>query len=156
MSDKGIEISPKHGLNQSLEQCFWCGKHKGLVLFGKIGRGKEDPEAPREMVIDLEPCDDCKKRFADGILVIEATEDGTCFSNNRQFQMTSPEGKVFYPTGRWCVVKEGAFNNMPKGSRVLTDTQTMDALLKMSSEEKKAKKEPDTPEAEKEEANDND
>ena len=144
MSRKGIRISPKHGLNPSLDKCFWCGKHKGVILVGKIG--KMDQEAPREMVIDLEPCDDCKKRFAEGIHVIEATEDGTHLSNNRNFQMNAVGGKVLYPTGRWCILKEGAIKNMPKGSRVLTDTQTMDALVKMAEEGKKAK----------EEANDND
>lgn len=151
MSKKGIKISPKHGLNPSLVKCFWCGNDKGLVLMGKIGVGKEDPEAPRDVVIDLIPCDDCKKRFSEGIHIVEATEDGTCFSNNRNFRMTSFGGKVFYPTGRWCVLKEGAINNMPKGSRVLTDAQTMDKLLEMSGEEKKTKEESDAHEVKKEE-----
>ena len=44
MSDS-IKVSPKHGLNPTIPQCFWCGKDKSeIALLGKMD--KEDSPAP--------------------------------------------------------------------------------------------------------------
>ena len=34
--DKGIKLSPKHGLNPSMDLCFWCGEPKGVILCGHM------------------------------------------------------------------------------------------------------------------------
>jgi len=44
-----VRVSKKHGLNPSMEVCFWCGEHTGSVIM--FGRVKGDEEAPREAVI---------------------------------------------------------------------------------------------------------
>ena len=49
-----IKISPKYGVNPSLINCFFCGESKGIALMGKL---KNDAEAPKECVMDYEPCD---------------------------------------------------------------------------------------------------
>lgn len=57
MSNAGIKLSPKHGLNPTIPVCFWCGEERNEVaLLGHIGDGRkhEDFEAPRHMVIDYE------------------------------------------------------------------------------------------------------
>ena len=54
----GIYMSEAHGVNPSMEVCFWCGKNKGVVLFGKL---KGDKKAPRECAFNYEPCDKCKE-----------------------------------------------------------------------------------------------
>ena len=55
MSNAGIKLSPKHGLNPTIPVCFWCGEERNEVaLLGHSGDGRkhEDFEAPRHMVID--------------------------------------------------------------------------------------------------------
>ena len=51
-----IPISPKHGVNPSLGLCFYCTKPKEVILFGRM---KEDAEAPRQVVSNMDPCDKC-------------------------------------------------------------------------------------------------
>lgn len=61
--DKGIRLSPKHGLNPSLIVCALCGKETGAIaLLGKIGKGKKDQEAPKH-ISDGNICDDCKNKL---------------------------------------------------------------------------------------------
>lgn len=63
--EKGIRLSPKYGLNPSMIVCTLCGKETGaLALLGKIGKGKEDKEAPKH-ICDGSICDDCKKSLED-------------------------------------------------------------------------------------------
>lgn len=82
-----IRLHPKHGVNPTIPVCAWCGKERNEVaLLGAAYRG----EAPRNMVIDDEPCDACKAGMAQGITFIEAEQT---FDGPRR-------------TGRWCVVRE--------------------------------------------------
>lgn len=94
---KNIKLSPKHGVNPSMQLCFYCEKCKGIALMGKIN--KEDPEAPRECVMDLEPCDKCKEKYKDATLVVEVTIEG--IDPNRDFK----------PTGRYVAVKKEAIKD---------------------------------------------
>lgn len=92
---KSIRISPKHGVNPTIPVCFFCGKEKKQVAL--LGKLKDDAEAPRNMVLDYEPCDDCKALFEENILLMGVTE-------------TSPDGRPpiqgnLYPTGSYAVVK---------------------------------------------------
>lgn len=91
-----LRVSEKHGLNPSMDTCFFCGEPRGLVLFGKL---KNDAEAPRSVLLNYEPCDKCKELMANGTTLIEVdTEDNG----------STPIQKGCYPTGRWCVVKKEA------------------------------------------------
>jgi hypothetical protein len=94
MTDKGIRLHEKHGVNPTIPLCFWCGEEKNeIVLLGAAYKG----EAPKNMLIDHEPCDACKARMAQGIALIEATPDS--------------EGKPKF-TGRWAVVREEAIEHI--------------------------------------------
>ena len=93
---KGIRLSEKHGVNPSMEVCFWCGEVKGIALFGKM---KGDVEAPRHVVLNYEPCDKCKEGMNSGFTIMEATERN---NGNPEIQ------KGVYPTGRWSVLKTEA------------------------------------------------
>lgn len=66
-----IVLSPQHGVNPSLELCFWCQKERGLVLFGRL---KGDVEAPRKVTINKEPCDECKGHMEKGIVLISTRD----------------------------------------------------------------------------------
>lgn len=89
-------ISKKHGLNPSMDICFFCGETKGIALFGKM---KGDAEAPRQVLLNYEPCDKCKEAMDKGTTIVEVvTED----NGNRQIV----DGA--YPTSRWCVMRSEA------------------------------------------------
>lgn len=130
---KGIEISPKHGLNPTIPVCFWCGKEKNeIALLGRIREKTErnsDIEAPRRMVIDYEPCDECQKMWDSGVAVIEVRE--TPINPNQ------PEiQKGLYPTSRSVVMTvEGADRVFPqhapwsRGQKVLVDREVFSHFM---------------------------
>lgn len=112
-----IPLSPKYGVNPCMRVCFWCGEIDGLALMGRIrkkdpytGRAVRgsDEEAPRQAVLDYEPCPKCAEHMSLGVTCMEATTVQP--SDNR------PEiQKGIYPTGRFCVIKEEAANNVFPG-----------------------------------------
>ena len=111
-----IVISPKYGVNPTMPVCFFCGNPTGeIALLGHIrqrnshGRAISgtDIEAQKEMVLNYEPCDDCKKNMAQGITIIEVIESRTAPA-----AMEICPGAV--PTGTWCVIKEEAFERIFK------------------------------------------
>lgn len=95
---KSIPISPKHGLNPTIPICFFCRETKNeIALLGKIN--KEDSEAPRNVLLDYEPCDKCQADMDQGITLIEVTE-------SPKTENQPPIQKGLYPSGRWHVVSE--------------------------------------------------
>ena len=98
----GVRLSKKYGVNPTIPVCFWCGSEKNEVaLMGHIGSRGQDIEAPMRMVLDYEPCEECKKNFGLGFTVIEATEFPNTTTN-----MPITDG--VYPTGRFVVIKPEA------------------------------------------------
>lgn len=82
-----MRLHREHGLNPTIPTCFWCGKEKNeLVLLGATYRG----EAPKNMVLDHEPCDECKDNMSQGYMVFEVKQDRKT------------------PTGKWCVLTHEA------------------------------------------------
>ena len=111
---KSIPLSPKHGLNPTIPVCFFCGEQKNeVVLLGRVG-GKKDLEAPRTMLMDYVPCEECQKKFAQGLLVIEVVDYPV---TENQFEIT--EG--YYPTGRYFVVKPKSEEEMGKKCLMLKE-----------------------------------
>ena len=92
---KGIKISPKHGLNPTIPVCFWCGKQKNEIAL--MGRMENDIEAPKNMVLDYEPCEECQNHMAMGVAVLEA-------SDHPNTEGQPPMQKGVYPTSRFVVV----------------------------------------------------
>lgn len=114
-----IKISKKHGLNPSLVCCFFCGEEKEIALFGKID--KLDSVAPSRVVLGYDPCDKCKEKFKEGILVIECIEE--VFDNRPLIQ------QGLYPTGRWCVLREEAVCRMINNTSLLDDILERKTML---------------------------
>ena len=86
-----ILLSKKFGLNPSMTICFYCGETTGIALMGKIKTPEDDDaEAPRTICNSLEPCDKCKEKYKDYVLVVEkpSVEEA--------------------PTGRWVAIKKEA------------------------------------------------
>lgn len=121
---KGIKLSPKHGVNPCIPTCFFCGKDRNeIVLFGKIGR--EDKEAPMKAIVDYEPCEECQKKFAEGVLLIEVTQSPEYIG--------MPIAENAYPTGRYVVVKPEALNgDFKPGSRALVHRHDFIAMFGMT------------------------
>lgn len=98
-----IKISPKHGVNPTIPHCFFCGKEKNMVaLLGRIDSA--DSEAPRNCVIDYEPCEECESKMKQGITLIEVSD--------APLPDERPEiAPDLYPTGAWAVVSEHFIRN---------------------------------------------
>ena len=87
-----IILHPEHGVNPTIPQCCICGKEKNqIALLGNKYKG----QAPMKMVIDGEPCEECKKMMKVGILLI-SVKDGS-------------DKKNPYRTGIKVAIKEEAF-----------------------------------------------
>ncbi len=67
-----IRLSPKHGVNACVPLCFFCRKEKNEVAM--LGRLSGDAEAPRNAVLDKEPCDTCLEGMNKGITFLESDE----------------------------------------------------------------------------------
>jgi hypothetical protein len=93
-----IQISEKHGVNPSMDVCFYCNKDNGqIVLPGRMRKGSDsDAEAPRRACWTKVPCDECKGHMELGIILISARKN-------------DPDPQNPYRTGGWCVVTEEAF-----------------------------------------------
>ncbi len=119
-----ILLDEKHGVNPGMENCFVCNEPRGVILYGKL-RGKTrqalnesgistpDGEAPRNVVIDREPCDKCKGYMELGIILISV----------RDPQDEEEEANP-YRTGGWVVVKEDVIR------RAMNPEELVETILK--------------------------
>lgn len=128
--DKSIKLSPKHGVNPCIPICCWCGKEKNeIVLLGKL---KEDAEAPRNAVLDYEPCEECQAKFNMGVVLIEVTKNQP---NKNVMPIQEQYGIPLYPTFRYSVIKLEAakrlFENetLINGSRLLIEDDLYSELV---------------------------
>jgi hypothetical protein len=88
---KSIKLHPKHGLNPTISTCYFCGKEKNeLVLLGNSYK----EQAPKNLVINKEPCNTCKDYMNKGTLLI-SVKDNTDHDNP-------------YRTGKLCVITKDA------------------------------------------------
>ena len=116
----GVHFDRKLGLNPSLINCFFCGKSKAVALLGihagtirKMLGMSPGMKAPRELVVDQEPCDECKDYMKEGVIFI-SVEDG-----QRENKARNPRR-----TGRLCVLKDEGVIEM------MTPSELRDDILK--------------------------
>ena len=123
-----IRISPKHGVNPTIPVCFFCGKTKNeIALLGKIGGRNEDLEAPRECILDYEPCEECQGHMRNGVTLIEVSDRQP--SDGRP-ALTAQNNQKVYPLGGWCVIKPEAFSRMTNtewsaGQKCFVDSEVL-------------------------------
>lgn len=139
--NKGIKLSPKHGVNPTIPMCFFCGESKNeIALLGKIGGKGEDIEAPMYMVLDYEPCDKCKETIGDNVLVI-----GVQAQDTAELQKCLPIQKGFVPYGNWTIMLPEAvkrifelddevFANVMTHHRLLVDYRALLSLQQQYAE----------------------
>ena len=97
MASNTIRLSPKHGVNPMVMQCFYCGGDAGIALLGLL---KGDAEAPRKAVLDQRPCQKCEDLMEQGIMLISVDEARTTDRENP------------YRTGKLCVIKDEALERI--------------------------------------------
>ena len=124
---KSIKISPKHGLNPTIPVCFWCGKQKNEIAL--MGRMKDDIEAPKNMVLDYVPCEECQNHMAMGVAVLEA-------SDHPNTEGQPPIQKGVYPTSRFVVVTTecadrvfSAYAPWSEGKKVFVDSDVFSHFI---------------------------
>lgn len=109
---KNIKLSPKYGANPTMCTCFFCGKATGeIALLGHIpernqnGRAvpNTDVEAPRNMIMDYNPCDECRDQMNRGITLVGISDKAP---DNRPAICHTESGVPMYPTGKWVVLTE--------------------------------------------------
>lgn len=67
MSDS-IPMHPKYGLNATIPICAFCGQEKNeIAILGANYNG----EVPKSMIVNFEPCNDCKNIMEQGFTIIE-------------------------------------------------------------------------------------
>lgn len=98
----GIKISPKHGLNATIPICFFCGNPKDEIAL--LGRLKGDAKAPEMGILDYQPCDACKEKFRQGILMVAVNDHP---KDNRP-----PIQEGLYPTGNYVLATDGLVANL--------------------------------------------
>ena len=92
----GIRLSEEHGVNPSVDHCFFCGEDYAVALFGKL---KGDVAAPHS-VCTGGICDRCEKvREQGGVFLIEINSEDGGKENPRR-------------TGRMCALKEEAIHEL--------------------------------------------
>lgn len=123
----GIKISPKHGLNPTIPVCFWCGKQKNEIAL--MGRMEDDIEAPKNMVLDYVPCEECQSHMAMGVAILEA-------SDHPNTEGQPPMQKGVYPTSRFVVVTTecadrvfNAYAPWSEGKKVFVDSDVFSHFL---------------------------
>ena len=123
----GIKISPKYGVNPTIPVCFWCGKQKNEIAL--MGRMKGDIEAPKNMVLDYVPCEECQSHMAMGVAILEA-------SDHPNTEGQPPMQNGVYPTSRFVVVTTecadrvfNAYAPWSEGKKVFVDSDVFSHFL---------------------------
>lgn len=124
-----IPLSPAHGVNPTIATCFWCGQEKNEIAL--MGMLPDDTEAPRNMVLNYEPCETCKNNMKKGITLIGVV--------NRPLPDGRPAiRKGTYPTGRWAVItpdgireciKEPQATDIIKAGRAVIDDDMLMSIM---------------------------
>ena len=121
---RDLRLHPEYGVNPTIPTCFYCGKDKNEVaLLGANYKG----QAPMHMVIDIEPCDECKAKYADYTLLIEV--DARYNNVSGQHMKRKPQ-----PTGRWCAIRKECLNIEKPSPIAYVEPETMNQVLSQAKE----------------------
>lgn len=127
-----VSLSKHHGLNPSVDLCFFCNEPKGVALVGAMSKRKReamfgpelakeaeyndvdnDAAAPRAVVYGMEPCSKCRSLMEKGVILISVDEEKS------KEDTSNP-----YRTGCWACVSEEFIR------AVVTPPELMKRLLK--------------------------
>ena len=119
-----IRVSEKYGVNPSMDTCFYCGEVTGVALMGKIStKDNHDVEAPRYVCSSVTPCDKCKEKYKDYVLMVEAKSSDPKNPQPRYQDFTVPIEKRIAPRKGGVTSMGFAAEGMAPGQRFPGDTQ---------------------------------
>lgn len=126
-----IKLSKEYGANPSIQKCFFCGRDKGIVLFGHLGGRGRDLEAPKSCVMDYEPCEECKADMRLGVALIEVSNE---MPEDERPPIKTKGGENVYPLGRMLVIKSEAWSKIVgqeynDGSTCFVDSEIIDDIM---------------------------
>lgn len=138
---RSIPISPKYGLNPTIPICIFCKKPKNeLALLGRIQKRDPDTgravrgsdiEAPKHMILDSQPCEECLKDFQKGVALIGVV-DHPVYENVNPVKKTDTQ--TLYVNGDVIVMvadKAEQLFNMPlkPGDKLLVEAPIIKDML---------------------------
>lgn len=114
----GIQLHPKHGLNPTMTNCYFCGEPSEILLVGiavnqfkKAGvHVSKDGRMPHEIgYINTNPCQKCEGYMKQGIMFI-SIRDG----EEKEIEQANQEKRIPNPhrTGKICVITEAGLHQM--------------------------------------------
>ena len=112
---------------ERIERCFWCGRPKSGAI-------EETEETIKNSVItNYQPCDACKKSFADGIHVMGVTTEPIV---QGMFPISKDEKNTLYPTGSMFVANEEFIKDMlsDESEKELLENVLQDRVLMIPNE----------------------
>lgn len=135
-----IKLSKKYGVNPTIPVCFFCKQEKSeIALLGAIkDEHGTEIEAPRQMILDYEPCDECKPKLAQGVTIIETSLTPTGLPPIQETQ-SGP----CYPNGKYAVMTEDAVKRIfstENQKTILVEYPILTNLLNQSSEPNETRK----------------
>lgn len=67
-----INLHPEFGLNPTICVCAYCKQPtQKIALLGNSYKG----EAPKEAILSLEPCDKCKEKYKDDVIIVHINNE---------------------------------------------------------------------------------
>jgi hypothetical protein len=115
-------LHPEFGPNPTISTCFYCDESKKIVVL--LGASYKE-QAPMNMVLEFEPCDECQKKYADYTLLIEAKTEAHADSTSKCCGEDRPKF-----TGRWCALHRDCFLEKPSAPIAYVVPKTMNFILK--------------------------
>ena len=99
-----IELLKEHDVFNAIGVCAWCGEETGKFAF--LDNLPNDEKSPVHMILNYDPCDECRKEWRGHIVCIEVTEIPP---NKDALPILIHEDIQLYPTSRhFCVPFEDA------------------------------------------------
>jgi hypothetical protein len=100
----GLYLDPEFGVNPYMPICFLCGESTGeIALLGRRSQkitGYKDANKAPPMAMSKEPCDKCKSRMQQGVILVGVCEEKTKDRENP------------YRTGHYVVVKDHVIEDL--------------------------------------------
>lgn len=112
------------GLDLGTELCYFCNQPKAVSLRGRLS---SDPSTPREAVVNMIPCDRCKKLMVGGVILISVKDnemDKMAAEMKAAIETQTPYIPNPQRTGGWVVVSDESIRLM------VTDDALRDRILK--------------------------
>lgn len=112
------------GLDLGTELCYFCNQPKAVSLRGRLS---SEPSPTRATVVNMIPCDRCKKLMERGVILISVKDhemDKMAAEMKAAIETQTPYIPNPYRSGGWVVVSDESIR------RMVADDALRDRILK--------------------------